>query len=497
VIKIEYVLCTSYTAAMYKHAVYILFLMTLYPLALSANKRLPLSHGISEYVKKTPLKSSTEGEGLSFLDVAGSAKSQVARKGSSKGGAVKPAKGGSKGGDKKAKGGKKTKKGASKGGAKSGSKGGLLGAAAGLALGLAMGMPQTPQPPAKKCKPNGEGGKNCYPYEKYDMYTTLNRMKGCCKPCTEKFVRDLSLLQVSDHVKKHATQNFHVWKEAHNRRSDSIGTVLSFIQETQQANSRAKKMIPGAMAMASAASAGGSMESAAKNSMSGADIHNLLPCCDVCVEEFFAPSDFDDLSAFLDIKDGKQRGAASVDTFRFKATSKEAMDESTANKASKGGSKKKGGNKGGKGGGTVIAPAQDPASLANPLTSSYNFANSLKAGVPKTGHCCKICPADRYPSKGYKDFKPAAATFLETFESKGNDGCCPVCPSLFTLSSGGHEPFGGPFGEGTANMAQAMTESIQTMCSCYPNCDAHIVENHVGCREQDIRASLTSFIQQG
>ena len=116
VIKIEYVLCTSYTAAMYKHAVYILFLMTLYPLALSANKRLPLSHGISEYVKKTPLKSSTEGEGLSFLDVAGSAKSQVARKGSSKGGAVKPAKGGSKGGskggDKKAKGGKKTKKGA-------------------------------------------------------------------------------------------------------------------------------------------------------------------------------------------------------------------------------------------------------------------------------------------------------------------------------------------------------------------------------------------------
>ena len=118
-----------------------------------------------------------------------------------------------------------------------------------------------------------------------------------------------------------------------------------------------------------------------------------------------------------------------------------------------------------------------------------------KEGVDTLETCCKICPGDRYPGLGLTALQP---TFLETMELKGDgNACCPICPTLSSLSLGGAEPFGGPFGEGVANMAHAMTKAIQSICKCYPNCPESIIQSVKGCRPQDIRTTLTGFIEVG
>ena len=82
-------------------------------------------------------------------------------------------------------------------------------------------------------------------------------------------------------------------------------------------------------------------------------------------------------------------------------------------------------------------------------------------------------------------------------KTKMGNGCCPICPSLASLSLGGAEPFGGPFGEGVGNMADAMTKAIQSFCKCYPNCPELVIQNHKGCRPQDIKTTITSFVETG
>ena len=106
--------------------------------------------------------------------------------------------------------------------------------------------------------------------------------------------------------------------------------------------------------------------------------------------------------------------------------------------------------------------------------------------------CCKICPGDRYPGLGLNALQPA---FIELMSKKVQDACCPICPTLASLSMAGAEPFGGPFGEGVGNMADAMTKAIKSLCKCYPNCPELIVQTVKGCRPQDIKTTLTSFIE--
>ena len=64
-----------------------------------------------------------------------------------------------------------------------------------------------------------------------------------------------------------------------------------------------------------------------------------------------------------------------------------------------------------------------------------------KKSLMKT--CCKICPGDRYPGLGLNALQPA---FIELMSKKVQDACCPICPTLASLSMAGAEPFGGPFG---------------------------------------------------
>ena len=37
--------------------------------------------------------------------------------------------------------------------------------------------------PGEACKPNGEGGQNCFPLEKFPLDEAVDRMNGCCRPC--------------------------------------------------------------------------------------------------------------------------------------------------------------------------------------------------------------------------------------------------------------------------------------------------------------------------
>jgi|EP00505_MAST-04D_sp_SCG-Rhode-Island_P000797 hypothetical protein len=336
------------------------------------------------------------------------------------------------------------------------------------------------QTPQEKCKPNGEGGKNCYPFEKYDANEALKRMKGCCRPCTENFVRELSFLELPEHVASQATARYHKWSTHHRLKAslaaDKTIVPLSFLQKSAHGfnPSLAAGLVGATLGV------GGSK-------LSGGEIYNLLPCCHVCVEEFYAPSDFDDLSAFLEFEEKKQARpevptASEGSDFRFKVEQTTVLERNSQRKS----------GKGGKGGPTItkpdVPPKEEPAAQAQ-----------VSKNIDGDDQCCKICPGDRVPSVGFDKLLPKLpkVSFLETMEGKkkGMPTCCPVCPSIYSMANGGTEPFGGPFGEGTANMAQAMTEAIQSICACYPNCEASVVETQVGCRPKDIKTSLSSFLQ--
>jgi len=121
-------------------------------------------------------------------------------------------------------------------------------------------------------------------------------------------------------------------------------------------------------------------------------------------------------------------------------------------------------------------------------------AHSLQkggAGTKGGESCCKICPLERFPYRGVTGFRPEG--FLQIAEKAqssarssshlgskgksahklqkvGQSGCCPVCPTLYSMANGGTEPFGGPFGMGDANVKEAMEDALRTQCHCYPNC---------------------------
>ena len=40
-------------------------------------------------------------------------------------------------------------------------------------------------------------------------------------------------------------------------------------------------------------------------------------------------------------------------------------------------------------------------------------------------------------------------------------------------------------------------ESDTIICKCYPNCPELVIQNHKGCRPQDIRTTITSFVEIG
>jgi hypothetical protein len=68
----------------------------------------------------------------------------------------------------------------------------------------------------KKCGEQGEGGKDCLPFHRYDPIS-LKKDKPifdkCCRPCMEKFSGELSLLQIPNHVKHKVLKRFTKYHE--------------------------------------------------------------------------------------------------------------------------------------------------------------------------------------------------------------------------------------------------------------------------------------------
>ena len=503
--------------------------------------------------------------------------------------------------------------------------------------------------PGELCKPNGEGGKNCFPVEKYPLKEAKKRMNGCCRPCQENFQNELSFLQLPSNVEKVATERYNAYASYHhlkshlqfnhklavaktatatassgennqkliptavpslafiethllnNKNSNSISNVDSgrptniddeFRFSSAKAEKGGKKKSKGGGGKKTKGGKGGKkpkggkggkkpkgstggkipkgstggkipnggIEDAIRNKpmASGEEIQQMLPCCPICSEEFYAPTDFNDLNAFIEFKESLQKRQANRDmeadssssnnndnnnnnnvndndnnnedddeddddddqevdntsenndaaSFRFATvrTKKGGKGKKKSSKKTGKTSTKKGkcpkvgkaGNKAGKKKGIVFAPVDGckPTKPAKHVPPSVAKASDTlekrltKKSLMKT--CCKICPGDRYPGLGLNALQPA---FIELMSKKAEDACCPICPTLASLSMAGAEPFGGPFGEGVGNMADAMTKAIKSLCKCYPNCPELIVQTVKGCRPQDIKTTLTSFIE--
>jgi hypothetical protein len=327
--------------------------------------------------------------------------------------------------------------------------------------------------PGEACKPNGEGGKNCFPIEKFPVKEAKERMGQCCRPCQENFQNELSFLQLPKNVEKKAQNRYNAWSSFHH-----LNSHLHF-------NHKKIASIPAKIALTATPSLAfvelnllnkrtNSPKKPAEMA-NGEQIQQMLPCCPVCPEEFYAPSDFADLSAFVEFKE-----SLAIRQTHHREPDKNSIDNDSSNSK-----------------GSISDNLFRFIGIEENINAGTQDKTKQKSkeGVDTLETCCKICPGDRYPGLGLDALQP---TFLETMELKGDgNACCPICPTLSSLSLGGAEPFGGPFGEGVGNMAHAMTKAIQSICKCYPNCPESIIQSVKGCRPQDIRTTLTGFIEVG
>ena len=67
-----------------------------------------------------------------------------------------------------------------------------------------------------KCGSQGAGGKDCWPFHRYDEKALKKEnpiFNKCCTPCMEKFSGDLSLLEIPNHVKRKVMKRFERYHE--------------------------------------------------------------------------------------------------------------------------------------------------------------------------------------------------------------------------------------------------------------------------------------------
>ena len=69
-----------------------------------------------------------------------------------------------------------------------------------------------------KCGSQGAGGKDCWPFHRYDEKALKKEnpiFNKCCRPCMEKFSGDLSLLEIPNHVKRKVMKRFDIMKDSY------------------------------------------------------------------------------------------------------------------------------------------------------------------------------------------------------------------------------------------------------------------------------------------
>ena len=176
--------------------------------------------------------------------------------------------------------------------------------------------------------------------------------------------------------------------------------------------------------------------------VTGAQIEEMLPCCNVCSNQFEQPETLDDVSVSFAETYESFRNSRSMDAEEVLGT-KNILSQ--ANKKSSGADAKsesggkvkssatatKSGGSGSKGGATSITSVYDTQTccyLCDSLTEKENILLELSAkDLRKRG------TSDPAPRTGGK-----------------RGGCCPICPSMLVMANGGvaeDESFGGPFSD--------------------------------------------------
>ena len=127
-----------------------------------------------------------------------------------------------------------------------------------------LSKPSGPCPKGKTLK----GGTYCWPKTKFDIGVVSqdDKFSKCCKLCPETFEQQLSLLEISVEHKHAAYQRFQLAHASHQRRryDNPLGTL-------------------------------------------GPDVEALIPCCQVCAEQFLEPNALQDVASvsFLQLVDRK------------------------------------------------------------------------------------------------------------------------------------------------------------------------------------------------
>ena len=125
-------------------------------------------------------------------------------------------------------------------------------------------------------------------------------MNGCCRPCQENFQNELSFIQLPAKVEKLAQQRYNRWASYQNLRP------LHYSKTKRSQNIHVKttesEHVPSLAFIETHLLHKATEKSNPSNIATGEEVQQMMPCCPVCSEEFYAPSDFDDLSAFWSSK---------------------------------------------------------------------------------------------------------------------------------------------------------------------------------------------------
>jgi hypothetical protein len=368
-------------------------------------------------------------------------------------------------------------------------------------------------PASELCGKSGKGGRYCWPMKRYPILGMKMSpfFIGCCQPCPEKMANDLSFLQLPSHVHDKAMQRFQAFHQsfwstlALELGDDSLRDIPRAYERSRgKGSSRSSSKRKRSAANAARAEVATQDNGHGRRKLlglvpalygTGAQLQGMLKCCNICPEQYYSPADYEDTTTFLseeELRGHRIRGANSA----MESVDREAnLQENQKNQhyGSASTSEK------------VLSRRVD-VSVATKKGGSESASKSGSNG----GSCCKICPTDRFPYRGVSAFSIGAkAAFIEVMEkghathrtkqmaagiipalNVGQSGCCPVCPTLYSMHNGGTEPFGGPFGMGDANMKEALTQALRTQCSCYPKCTEEEKQLPV-CDEEKLMAQTT------
>jgi hypothetical protein len=323
-----------------------------------------------------------------------------------------------------------------------------------------------------------KGGTYCYPKQKFDLAAIeKSKLNSCCRVCPETFEEGLSLLQISAEEKEFARRAF---AKMHNRvrklpkYTNTLGTsgadvesmlpccavcptqflrpskledvpAISLLETNSRTNS-ARMTKGGRPQRAASTRSSSSTKKSSASSTSNKGGGSSTKKSGSAGEKKTSDKSGNDSKkkksdkagegakkkksekAGKDAKKKSEKAGKSSEKQSAKAGKASKKKDKANSKASEKASKasKKAAKKGGDGGpydtDAPPPPLPVPPPSKRPAIPNEHFEIRSTYEPDK---CCYICDAKQM--------------------SDDDAGCCPVCPSMFTIMTGGAEPFGGPF----------------------------------------------------